>query len=78
LKFGFERFKDEYGVYELMIGTTISKRGKECNLKIKLKKVNVHLYIVENMFSKTIRLEDVHQLQNLYFALTGEELELND
>lgn len=27
---------------------------------------------------KEIKIEYVHQLQNLYFALTGEELEIND
>ena len=29
-----------------------------------------------NQFSEIVSLKHVHQLQNLYFALTGEELEL--
>jgi len=29
-----------------------------------------------NQFSELVSLKHVHQLQNLYFALTGEELEL--
>jgi len=38
-----------------------------------------HGFIMSNSFSFTLRIElkYVHQLQNLYFALTGEELQLN-
>jgi len=31
---------------------------------------------IENITGKVVYIEHVHQLQNLYFALTGQELEL--
>lgn len=34
------------------------------------------LRILDGTWSDGIKIEHVHQLQNLYFALTGEELEL--
>lgn len=50
----------------------------KCWLKINCDKTRGKLELwVENINSKVVYLEFVHTLQNLYFALTGEELELN-
>lgn len=38
---------------------------------------NVYLYHYSNRSDKRATLKYVHQLQNLYFALTGEELEVD-
>lgn len=63
IKFGFEKRKDscfKFGGYE----HTISLHK------------NADKYRVEIVTQSIAYIEYVHQLQNLYFALTGEELEL--
>ena len=44
---------------------------------LKIKYTQAKNFRVENFANKTIYLKSLHQLQNLYFALTGEELEIN-
>jgi len=42
---------------------------------IKIMGYDMNYYFSLNMF-KTIKIKSVHQLQNMYFILTGEELEV--
>jgi hypothetical protein len=63
--------------------------NERCGLKGIFSIINKHIYInIETMsyceidyeqnIIDIIRVEHVHQLQNLYFALTGEELQLQE
>ena len=63
-KFGFESdsYQDMYVLGWLKINCDKTKGKPE-------------LWI-ENITGKVVYIEHVHQLQNLYFALTGQELEL--
>lgn len=63
VKFGFEKTRD----YNL---STKPKMYKIFKLSLRLM-ANEYTFCYENSFRK---IEYVHQLQNLYFALTGEEL----
>ena len=67
LKFGFE-WCNEYDSYK--------KEAEEKTYYVTLWRSGfIELFIKENNFcSGTIPFKHVHQLQNLYFALTGEEL----
>jgi hypothetical protein len=70
LKFGFEIDKDPETVfYEIRF-------DKTANYKFYLsRKIGFGIFYYENNFSTT-QIHSVHQLQNLYFALTNEELTL--
>lgn len=73
LKFGFtDRFNNYHGKEFWTIP----------NLKIAFRNEGdgAHVPCTNNefLFSKGNRIKYVHQLQNLYFALTGEELKLNN
>ena len=70
LKFGFvHQYKNKIGqdFFECIIDA-------EFKLYVNLNRMNISLSkkYVGNVYSK--KLQYVHQLQNLYFALTGEEL----
>mgnify|MGYP000976602942 CR=1 FL=1 len=66
LKFGFRKDGMYYENAHLQLSKIISKNGYDC-------------YCTDLDFSVFMtELEHIHQLQNLYFALTGEELTLND
>ena len=57
-------------------------KWKNGSLRLKDFSVHGHKYFMflfsQGAFNNTnIKIKHVHQLQNLYFALTGEELELN-
>jgi len=63
LKFGAKELKPKRGVLKELV----------------LKKVRIEMSNSGNFYYKNSKLilESVHQLQNLYFALTGEELTVN-
>ena len=63
LKFGFEFFKHHYLGYDIF---------KKDNLLIAMMIVNV--IFIDDYDTALAEIKHVHQLQNLYFALTGEEL----
>ena len=68
LKFGFKGLPVNYmGFYEFIIGTfsIIREQDEYC-----------FPYETYNGDNIDLEIKHVHQLQNLYFALTGEELEL--
>jgi hypothetical protein len=73
LKFGFVPFSSgtngelAYDIYEL--------RGEELNVNIN-SSGEIKTSIGEDGYFKYEHCKYVHQLQNLYFALTGKELEL--
>lgn len=71
LKFGFEKF-----IYEPIKGEE-EKCEEYCKGKLSIVDWG-RGFIMSNSFNFTLRIElkYVHQLQNLYFALTGEELKI--
>lgn len=68
LKFGFEK-KDSQRY--------ILQKGKKINIPVAKFKFEEHITF-EGLRSVPIDLLYVHQLQNLYFALTGQELKLKE
>ncbi len=82
LKFGFEfEYKDHYGGYKYYKKkdfTSLADYGSQC-FAIPIKKKDqwgneTYPHIVCGYYANEIDCEYVHSLQNLYFALTGEEL----
>lgn len=66
VKFGFEKREDDFYKYPLCIDFIYSN-------------LSVLIYDGRNYFVDSHdKIKYVHQLQNLYFALTGEELSIND
>lgn len=66
-KFGFGKYKDEEG-------ESLRRKGKillNKAFRLRFSDTNDDWY-----YSTAMRIETVHQLQNLYFALTGEELQI--
>jgi hypothetical protein len=64
LKFGFEK-TDSHGDFEYLIDRYSYFRGS--------------FYIADcDECGESVEIQYVHQLQNLYFALTGEELTINE
>ena len=87
LKCGFEKVKnkDKEGLREY-IGHTVQKaRYAIFDTDIFITKVDKRGLLWRNIdcdfmvlfYHKSIPIKYLHQLQNLYFALTGEELEIN-
>ena len=79
LKFGFEYCEfpvsDEDGVYR-----DKTKVNKDYFKHPRLPE-EISIYLPYNHFNYhigSVTIKHVHQLQNLYFALTGEELKIND
>ena len=67
LKFGFEKQKGKIDIFEKSrLRIWIAARGQSLCYLVEENTTSAH-YIPNS-------LEHVHQLQNLYFALTGEEL----
>lgn len=70
-KFGFEIEKANYRVYD------IEARGKFFSVNKRINKdsfeISFYTYYEDVVFENFLY---VHQLQNLYFALTGQELEV--
>jgi hypothetical protein len=66
LKFGFEKTTDGF----LRIKTR--KRGVFLEINLKTKR----FILFNSFFIELLFLKNVHQLQNLYFALIGEELKI--
>ena len=72
LDFGFEIIED--GSYELMSKKIIIAFEKEDNFKEAYISELTQLYPIH--WINSVKIKFVHQLQNLYFALTGKELKL--
>lgn len=62
-RFGFE--KNENGEYEIQNTSFFYSKSKE----------HTDYWVFRTMEYDTIEVKYVHQLQNLYFAITGKELE---
>ena len=76
LKFGFKKYK-----YSLNFKIKANKYWSLGELKqgyLKIKLIKTSKWRVENFGNKSVFLYSVHQLQNLYFALTGEELKIKE
>lgn len=68
LKFGFEKNLNSNNIiYYILAGKCLLEYNLTHNIADIVKKVHLDLFI---------EIEYVHQLQNLYFALTNEELSL--
>lgn len=74
VKLGFKEFKDREGGLILMIGSILCLDWDAVT--------GMHLCVFKEDPGLTLlglnNIEYVHQLQNLYFALTGEELEIKE
>lgn len=66
IKFGFSQIKDNFNFYHISVGGSYLQINPD----------NGVVWIIrnENIFNNPALIQHVHQLQNLYFALTGEEL----
>lgn len=73
IKFGFEKSKDDPCPYDDGEFTLKSKRFTVFK-KHPITHNSVHGWFINNQNFSEINLKYVHQLQNLYFALTGTEL----
>jgi hypothetical protein len=72
LKFGFE---EKHGVFKKYMNEQIIAIGLDGSFGLYNDKSR---WRIGSSFSNDYRLKYVHQLQNLYFALTGEELTIKD
>ena len=78
LNFGFEECKDYYFCGKSMFFYDINKSLENSEFFIYFNENNkICLSSMENddTVSKSLNIKHVHQLQNLYFALTGQELQ---
>jgi hypothetical protein len=69
LKFGFNKISDSYGINISISSYILTTVALLYSIDI-FKKTNVYYGLIE--------IKHVHQLQNLYFALTGEELTIKE
>ncbi len=69
LKLGFEKYNDNYSI-DTLHGLNSGKPSK-----LVIRYTELQNMVVVRPGNRTIYIKSVHQLQNLYFALTGEELE---
>lgn len=69
VKFGFDKWNDWGGMYSIDIN-----EAKKAQIEYRIENNKCYLSIEDEQISKQINY--VHQLQNLYFALTGEELKV--
>jgi hypothetical protein len=65
IKFGFEKDAENTSWYNRGI-ISVSKNG------------NIAFHLEGKWLNSKVRVDSVHQLQNLYFALTGEELTIKE
>jgi hypothetical protein len=72
LRFGFEDHKNT-GNWKIK-GNKYWSLGEQKQGYLKIKLTKAHNFRVENFGNKSIMIKHVHTLQNLYFALTGKEL----
>ena len=75
LRFGFKPISSLGEVFEKYI---FNREEISCNMTILLNGGQVELLIKKEWITLPFKLEFVHSLQNLYFALTCEELTLKD
>ena len=75
VKFGFKPISSLGEVFEKYI---FNREEISCNMTILLNGGQVELLIKKEWITLPFKLEFVHSLQNLYFALTCEELTLKD
>ncbi len=83
LKFGFKELKRfTHDFEEVIYGKSLIKHDPNHSEKIVISLPFNHLYIgefeIEEYYLADIIVNYVHQLQNLYFALTGEELTIKE
>lgn len=72
LAFGFEKIRADYECFYYSLELN---EDAHCDLSIMSGDKNGFLEIVLFPYEKWMRYKYVHQLQNLYFALTGNELQ---
>ena len=70
IKFGFNKDGRVIKTYAMI--------GNEINFKILVNTENEFYFYPSVAIKWSVRLKYVHQLQNLYFALTGEELDVTN
>jgi len=75
LKFGFEKDND-FGNWHLSAYEIFSSGNRDFVAATKEDFVYWYNHSSDDYYSSVIKINTVHQLQNLYFALTGQELEL--
>lgn len=64
---------ERFGFYCLSVGV-FERITRSMDMRFRILKVSGNLFIIGNYESSARPIQYVHQLQNLYFALTGEEL----
>jgi hypothetical protein len=69
---GFKKYNDNYSLQ------TLHGLNTEKPSRIVIRKTSVGNWVVISPANRTIYLKSLHQLQNLYFALTGYELQLTN
>lgn len=74
LKFGFEKIRMESSPYEDGEYTILSQMFTVYK-KEPITHNSVHGWFINNHNQPKLNIKYVHQLQNLYYALTGEELQ---
>jgi hypothetical protein len=67
IKLGFEKQQEEHVWYELQISSSLALIEGDKN-------GYMEVFLLDH--DDSVRVRYVHQLQNLYFALTGEELKI--
>ena len=80
LKFGFENI-DDGTYYEIECNRIVLKEVADTIITLSLEFDNEDCYFQIGSgynWTDALPIKHVHQLQNLYFALTGEELELHE
>lgn len=81
LKFGFEKFKPILGSYVKTPSATKKGYGFRFHTQNPFSDdifcLVTETYYMEQLIQTKYWVKYVHQLQNLYFALTGEELKIN-
>ena len=65
---------ERFGFYCPFVGGVYESITRSMDMRFRIHKVSGDLFIIGNYESSARPIQYVHQLQNLYFALTGEEL----
>jgi len=81
LKCGFEEIKDYYDIGKSMFFYDIDKSLENCEFYIYYNTEDKNIYISsmeneESVSKKISSITSVHQLQNIFFALTNQELKI--
>lgn len=68
---------ERFGFYCPFVGGVYERITRSMDMRFRVHKVSGDLFIIGNYESSARPIQYVHQLQNLYFALTGEELTIS-